>query len=175
MQQQIGWRIIWWVLGVSLAVGIVVGLVACSPNGTGSGRPQDTVNGTAVASPTCPAGQSGQPCSSSPTPKGTQSEGTLNGTVVAGPTCPVESVDNPCPPRPVPDRLVLIETTAGTVAARATTDQQGRFVVTLSPGTYTLLVPPGASQFPIQRVTQKVTIGAGQTTQVTIELDTGIR
>lgn len=169
MQQQIGWRIIWRALGLALGMGIAIMLAACAPNGAGTNT-AGAVNGTAAPSPTCPAGQTGHLCASPP-----HSTGTLSGTVVAGPTCPVEPAEQPCPPRPVPDRLVLIETPDGTVVARATTDQQGRFVLTLPPGTYTLLVPPDGNPFPIQRTSQQVTLVAGQTAQVTVELDTGIR
>lgn len=105
----------------------------------------------------------------------TQSQGTLDGVVEAGPTCPVESVTQPCPPKPVPNRAVLIETSGGSIVAKVTTDQQGRFVVNLAPGTYEIKVVPGITQYPIQRKPQEVTIVAGQTTQVKIELDTGIR
>jgi hypothetical protein len=58
---------------------------------------------------------------------------------------------------------------------RVTTDQQGRFRITLAPGTYQVLVPPDGNPFPIQRTPQPVTVIAGQTMQVQIELDTGIR
>ena len=102
-------------------------------------------------------------------------QGTLSGTVVAGPTCPVERADQPCPPRPVPNRQVMIETASGTVVTSATTDQNGHFQVALAPGTYEVRVAPGTSPFPIQRARQSVTITAGQTLKIQIELDTGIR
>jgi hypothetical protein len=114
-------------------------------------------------------------CSPAPGSVSAQPQGTLSGTVVAGPTCPVERADQPCPPRPVPNRQVMIETASGTVVTRATTDQNGHFLVTLAPGTYEVRVPPGTSPFPIQRERQAVTIVAGQTVQIQIELDTGIR
>jgi hypothetical protein len=176
MQQQ-SWRdMVWLALFSALLVGMLVSLTACAPGsatGINSGAnpsPQGTVTATVPAIPTCLAGQSDQPCTPQPA-----SRGTLSGLVVAGPTCPVESVENPCPPRPVPNRLVLIETTGGTVVSRATTDQQGQFTVTLSPGTYQVKVPPDGNPFPVQRVAQQVTVIAGQTVQVKIELDTGIR
>jgi hypothetical protein len=87
----------------------------------------------------------------------------------------VERAEQPCPPKPVPNRVVLVETTKGSVITQVTTDQQGRFTIALPPGTYDLLVASVAGQFPIQRKPQQVTILAGQTQQVQIMLDTGIR
>jgi hypothetical protein len=75
----------------------------------------------------------------------------------------------------VPNRLVVIETPGGTLVTRITTDQQGRFRITLAPGTYRVLVPQDGNPFPTQRTPQQVTVIAGQTMQVLIELDTGIR
>lgn len=160
-------RAIWLALGLVLVVGILVGLSACAPRGAGVGSQGAT--STAVPSPTCPAGQADQPCTSQ-LPKGT-----LNGEVLAGPTCPVERAEQPCPPKPLPNRVVLVKTTEGTVVAQVTTDQQGRFTIALAPGTYDLFVASEAGQFPIQREPQRVTVLAGQTQQVQIMLDTGIR
>ena len=62
-------------------------------------------------------------------------QGTLVGDVSAGPTCPVQSTDHPCPPKPVPNARVTIETPSGSaVVATATTDAQGHFSVSLTPG-----------------------------------------
>jgi hypothetical protein len=130
-----------------LAVGLVMGLSACAPGGTGG-----AIQGATI------------------TP-----QGTVNGLVVAGPTCPVERADQPCPPKPVPDRLVLLETAGGQVVARVTTDQNGKFTVTLPPGTYDLKVPAGSNLYPVQRAVSEVTVIAGQTVQVQIMLDSGIR
>ncbi|HEY7124481.1 MAG TPA: carboxypeptidase-like regulatory domain-containing protein [Ktedonobacterales bacterium] len=160
-------RAIGLVLGLVVVMGLLVVLSACAPGSAGVGS-QGVVN-TELPSPTCPAGQAGQPCSSQ-LPKGT-----LNGEVLAGPTCPVERAEQPCPPKPVPNRVVLVETTKGSVITQVTTDQQGRFTIALPPGTYDLLVASVAGQFPIQRKPQQVTILAGQTQQVQIMLDTGIR
>ena len=165
MQQPNRRRRVWLALGVTLIVGMLVGLAACTP-----GSQQGSLDATAAASPTCPAIPSNQPCSPEPT-----SRGILSGKVVAGPTCPVENAEQPCPPRPVPNRLVLIETAGGTIVVRVTTDQQGQFMVTLAPGPYQVKVPPDGNPFPVQRTPQQVTVVAGQTVQVLIELDTGIR
>ena len=103
-------------------------------------------------------------------------QGTLVGDVSAGPTCPVQSTDHPCPPKPVPNARVTIETPSGSaVVATATTDAQGHFSVSLTPGDYRVRIEPGNGSLPRQDQPQSVTIRAGQTTSVKIELDTGIR
>jgi hypothetical protein len=171
MPQRNGHRRLWQVLSCTLMVGTLVGLAACAPRSTGV-IPQGGANATVVASPTCPGAQadSSQLCSPAPA-----SNGILIGKVVAGPTCPVETAEQPCPPRSVPNHLVVIESPGGTIVMRVTTDQQGRFRVALAPGTYRVLVPPDGNRFPLQPTSQQVTVVAGQTMQVLVELDTGIR
>src|SRR5215467_9391756 len=146
MHQLNGHRRVWRVLSCSLIVGMLAGFAACGPETTGV-IPQGSENATAVASPTCPGAQahSSQMCSPAPA-----SKGILIGEVVAGPTCPVATAEQPCPPRSVPNRAVLIETPGGTVVMRVTTDQQGRFRITLAPGTYRVFVPQDGNPFPIQ-------------------------
>jgi hypothetical protein len=62
------------------------------------------------------------------------------------------------------------------VAATVTTDQQGRFTVTLAPGPYEVHVVLGKG-LPGMRQTNlgAVTIVAGQTASVTVTVDSGIR
>lgn len=102
--------------------------------------------------------------------------GTLIGDVVAGPTCPVEQVGNPCPPRPVAGREVAIVDAEGHVVATTTTDERGHFSLTLSPGAYTVRVAIVPGEVGMRQVTPgQVTIATGETVNVTIVLDTGIR
>jgi hypothetical protein len=76
----------------------------------------------------------------------------------------------------VPDRQVRIETPNGTIVTTATTDVQGHFSVDLAPGHYLVRVPIVPGQIGLRQVTPgDVSIVAGRTTSVTIELDTGIR
>ena len=146
----------------ALGVGVVISISACAPGGTGGGaNPTGTPQGTGTPPPQITLTAT--------------SEGTVDGLVVAGPSCPVERAEDPCPPKPVPNRLVVIETPGGTVVARVTTDQKGHFTVRLAPGTYDLQVPPGSSPYPVQHTGQQVTVVAGQTVQVQVMLDSGIR
>jgi hypothetical protein len=89
----------------------------------------------------------------------------LTGVVLAGPTCPVQRVGRPCPDRPVSVRL-----RAGT--ATFTSDAQGRFRVSLPPGTYTI-VNAGRQPFPRCRAT--ATVPPHAFVSITITCDTGIR
>ena len=102
--------------------------------------------------------------------------GTLVVHVVAGPTCPVENVDHPCPPLLIAHRRATIATLSGAAAATATTDAQGQFSVSLAPGAYVVRVAIVAGMPGLRQVTPgQVAVVAGETTTVTIELDTGIR
>ena len=107
---------------------------------------------------------------------GASSTGEISGNVVAGPTSPVERVGSPTATVPVTNRAVVIRAKDGSEAARTTTDTQGHFSVTLAPGDYDVQVTivPGAVGMR-QQTPGGVHVVAGQTTQITIELDTGIR
>ena len=125
--------------------------------------------------PTPPVGTATPPVGTATPPVGT-AQGTLHGTVVTGPTCPVERAEDPCPPKPVPGREVKIASPAGRVVATVTTDGQGHFQVVLAPGNYTVFVVGTAQALGSGRAaTVQATVRAGQTTSVTIALDTGIR
>jgi Carboxypeptidase regulatory-like domain len=103
-------------------------------------------------------------------------KGTLTGDVVAGPTCPVEQANNPCPPRPVTGRQVTIEDADGHAVTTTMTDGRGHFGVDLAPGAYTVQVAIVPGAVGLRQVTPgQVTVAAGQTAYIKIELDTGIR
>lgn len=115
---------------------------------------------------------------------------TISGVVMAGPTCGAEPAGSPgaCAPRPVPNRTVNIisissaatittgQFPTGPIVASATTDAQGHFDVRVPPGQYVAIAPPtGTGAFMRQTNIPRVTVAAGQTATVTINLDTGIR
>jgi carboxypeptidase family protein len=125
----------------------------------------------ALATLVAACGISSQNTSSTPTP-----HGRLNGVVVAGPSCPVERAETPCPPKPVPSRKVTVKGSDGQVVAATTTDAQGHFGLDLESGTYTVQVAIIPGSVGLSQVTPgNVTIIPGQTTNIQIELDTGIR
>lgn len=102
--------------------------------------------------------------------------GTLDGKVIASPTCPVEPVAHPCSPAPVPHRPITIQTPDGKLVQTVTTDANGHFSATLPAGSYVLRVAIEPGTVGIRQMTPgNVSITAGKTTTITIELDTGIR
>lgn len=116
--------------------------------------------------------------------------GAISGVVMAGPTCGAEPAGSPgaCGPKPVPGKTVNIISIAATatvtiaqpptapVVASATTDAQGRFSVNVPPGSYVVVVAPPSSGFTMRQTNlPQVTVAAGQTVNVTVNLDTGIR
>jgi hypothetical protein len=117
------------------------------------------------------------------------SQGVISGVVMAGPTCGAEPAGSPaaCAPRPVPNKTVNIiaitaattvtpgQTPTGTIVASATTDANGRFSIHVSPGAYAMVVSPNSGFGMRQTNTVRATVAAGQTVDVTIMLDTGVR
>ena len=102
--------------------------------------------------------------------------GKLAGQVIAGPTCGAQPVDKPCPVAPVPHRQIAIDTPDGRLFETISTDAAGHFSATLPAGSYVLRVAIQRGALGMRQVTPgAITIVAGKTTTVTIELDTGIR
>ena len=91
---------------------------------------------------------------------------TVTGTVVAAPCRPVERPgDPPCPP--VPGVTVVIG------SARAVTDANGVYRLTVAPGTYAVSVIAGARQVPAQPA--RLTVPATGPLTVNLTFDSGIR
>jgi hypothetical protein len=66
---------------------------------------------------------------------------TLRGHATAGPVCPVETLppDPACEPRPVVAAEIVVRDESGEAVARVRTADDGRFAVSLPPGTYELV------------------------------------
>jgi hypothetical protein len=99
--------------------------------------------------------------------------GRIRGVVMLGPMCPVVTEASPCPDRPVPDMKVRA-TRQGDLAATAVTDADGRFTMQLAAGSYTLQAVlerggPGMSTKSVD-----VSVAAGATVDVTVQVNTGI-
>ncbi|MGH2486239.1 MAG: carboxypeptidase-like regulatory domain-containing protein [Ktedonobacterales bacterium] len=117
------------------------------------------------------------------------SQAVISGVVMAGPTCGAEPAGSPaaCAPRPVPNKTVNIiavgaaatitagQTPTGPIVATATTDTQGRFSVHVSPGRYVALVASTTGFGMRQMNIPQAKVTAGQSVNVTIYLDTGVR
>lgn len=99
----------------------------------------------------------------------------IEGQVLIGPTCPVVRENDPnCADKPYPTTLGLYQN--GQLLARLVTDDQGRFKVSLEPGTYTLVPEHKAGQIarPLQ-TEQRVVVNAGVYTSVKVIYDSGLR
>lgn len=105
-----------------------------------------------------------------------QETGTLRGEAVAGPTCPVvtDPPDPACADRPVAGADLLIEAEGRGEGTRLTTDADGRFEVLLAPGAYTLTPGPVVGLMGTASP-QSFEIAPGETTELIVAYDTGIR
>lgn len=111
-----------------------------------------------------------------PAPASVNANGTLTGYVTIGPLCPVE----PCT---VPQdqlaaayaaRTIIISNMGGSVIAEAVPDPHSGYSITLKPGTYRLDIRyRGIDRSP--DLPKTVIIRAGETVQLDISIDTGIR
>lgn len=99
----------------------------------------------------------------------------LDGQVVLYPSKPACSNTESCS-TPLANYKVTVKADDGHVVATATTDQQGHFTVTVVPGSYVVQVDLTSGHTGQRQTTPgKVTLVAGQTTHVTITVDSGIR
>jgi hypothetical protein len=96
----------------------------------------------------------------------------IRGSVQVGPQCPVEVEGSPCPD--VPFHGFVSASDADGEVARAETDDDGTFEMPLPPGVYEVVAviedagPPTA-------VPQTVTVEDDAFTNLTLEVDSGIR
>jgi Carboxypeptidase regulatory-like domain len=97
----------------------------------------------------------------------------VKGIVLLGPSCPVENPASPCPDTPF---LGDVQATAtdGTIRS-TTTDDRGRFTLDLAPGTYRLVALTASGGGPPTAEPETVEVLAGSFTEVTLQVDTGIR
>jgi len=104
-----------------------------------------------------------------PAPPGTG----IRGVVKLGPTCPVESLVSPCPDHPFQGDVQATSTDGATT--RVSTDEQGRFSLDLLAGSYVVVAVSPSGSGPPTPVPQTVQVVTGAYTQVTLEVDSGIR
>ena len=140
-------------VGLVLAVLLAPTLAAC-----GTERPD------ASGSPGGGASQDGQP---------------LHGRVVRGPTTPHEPVGQPPGGSPVAGARVTVAGSSGPTLS-ATTDAEGRFTVTVPPGTYVVSATPSAaagapSGGPGMRPATAQVVVRDAPAHVTVRIDSGIR
>jgi hypothetical protein len=100
--------------------------------------------------------------------------GTIRGSVLLAPTCPVETTESPCPGRPLGGVSVRVVDDEGEVHASAVSDDDGRFEMDVTPGTY--LLTASIRQDPARSVQPtRVEVGAGELIHTDVLVDSGIR
>jgi hypothetical protein len=94
------------------------------------------------------------------------------GYVTAGPTCPVEKQGQPCQPRAV-SAGIDAHSPSGAIVTSTRSDSYGRYALTLSPGSYILVVvvPSGWPRCP----DTSVAVQPGSAIRADVSCDTGIR
>jgi hypothetical protein len=110
-------------------------------------------------------------CGGNGQPPGDDASG-IRGRALAGPQCPVELEGSPCPDLPYEGTVIAVDTESGEDFT-ARTDAQGRFELSLEPGTYEVsIVAPSSPPFVKP---QAVTVEPGSFTPIRVSVDTGIR
>jgi hypothetical protein len=102
--------------------------------------------------------------------------GSIDGVALAGPTCPVvtDPPQSGCDDRPVVGATLVIVDGAGEEVATATTGDDGRFRLDLPPGTYEVQ-PQAVHGLMGTAPPVTATVVIGQSVEVTVSYDTGIR
>jgi hypothetical protein len=80
---------------------------------------------------------------------------------------------SPCPDEPVPGTVRAVSVSDVGIIGQTTTDQRGRFRLSLEPGTY--IVTATAAQGALTPVPVTVEVKDGAFAEVTLKADTGIR
>jgi hypothetical protein len=96
----------------------------------------------------------------------------IRGQALAGPQCPVEMADSPCPDLPWQGTVVATDTSSGETFT-ASTDADGRFELSLAPGTYEVTID--AASTPPTAEPLSVTVEEGSFAEIDLSVDTGIR
>lgn len=102
-------------------------------------------------------------------------KGTVHGQVLLGPTCPVERIppDPACAPKPYRTTINVLRAPSIASYKKVTTDNLGRFTISLAPGVY-ILRARGASIYP-RCIDLKIKVVAKKSQIAEINCDTGIR
>ena len=106
--------------------------------------------------------------------------GTLSGRITVGPICPVEVEGEECPPPPGTYQSILVLVYARLadgerLVAQVRADDAGRFELPLPPGSYRVGIEHSIGIPGAPRPVQEVEIESGAITQLTFDIDTGIR
>ena len=122
-------------------------------------------------------GRTGPNCEFGACPSSEKDSGILRGTMTIGPICPVERIDNPCNPTPemyAAHRVFVYNSDKSKLITTLTPNEKGNFSATLSEGKYFVDVER-QSIGGTQGAPAVISIKSGETTTLTISIDTGIR
>jgi hypothetical protein len=106
--------------------------------------------------------------------------GSLVGEISVGPFCPVEVEGQECSPPPDTYRSILVLVyarlpTGERLIAEIRPDDTGRFELPLQPGSYRVRLDHSLGIPGAPRPDERFRIVAGRTTELTFDIDTGIR
>ena len=96
----------------------------------------------------------------------------IRGQALSGPQCPVEVQGSPCPDLPYEGTVIVTDTESGEEFT-VETDSEGRFELSLEPGTYEASIVSETS--PPFAKPQTVTVEPEVFTEIVVSVDTGIR
>jgi len=158
---------------IAVIVVIVVIAGAIVVFGAHDSRNPNVTQTPPVSSTTPPTATGTTPVQPPPTP---QLKGTVKGAVLLGPTCPVERIppDPACAPKQYQTTIRIQPINPSAPYTTISTDAKGTFSVSLNPGTYTLTPQGGGSMPPTCRALE-VQISSGETKNINLDCDTGIR
>ena len=96
----------------------------------------------------------------------------IRGQALSGPQCPVEVQGSPCPDLPY-EGTVIVTDSESSEEFTVETDSEGRFELSLEPGTYEVSIVSETS--PPFAKPQTVTVEPGAFAEIAVSVDTGIR
>ncbi len=96
----------------------------------------------------------------------------IRGQALSGPQCPVEVQGSPCPDLPYEGTVIVTDTESGEEFT-VKTDSEGRFELSLEPGTYEVSIVSETS--PPFAKPQAVTVEPEGFVEIVVSVDTGIR
>ncbi len=104
-------------------------------------------------------------------------KGVVRGQVLLGPTCPVERVppDPACAPKPYQTTIRIQPVNPSAAYMTISSDASGMFTTSLDLGSYTLQAQSANNSYYPHCSPVQVSVSAGQSQNVTINCDTGIR
>jgi len=101
----------------------------------------------------------------------------IKGIVLLGPTCPVikDPPDPNCADKPYATKLVVTTSDQSRVIKEFQSDDNGKFIVQVSPGEYAIRSAAAANILPYCSSSENIKVNASAYSETTVHCDTGIR